>query len=96
MKNQDAFNTFLEKFDALIIAAPVRPNDGQITDVIVRYYNLEPIDESPWITVSERAGKVGATICDGDEFHETPQAAADAFLVECRLRMEEAGVAPAF
>jgi hypothetical protein len=91
-----ALTAFLTTFDKLIGGLPVRPDDGVLNDSVIRYYRLEPINESPWIHITERKGRLVAEVCGDGVFHESPEATAAAFTVECRTRMEEANVEPAF
>ncbi len=92
---------FIQRLDALAIPAmPIKGAEtnsrGRETD---RYYRLEVdgLVESPWVTVTENADSITATISgDSSVMIETPEEAFEALKNDCRSRLADAGIEPAF
>ena len=61
-----------------------------------RYYNVQPVPVSVWISCEEFGGEVSATVCNDEGVMTCPEKVADGLVQEARWRLEEAGVKPAF
>ena len=92
---------FIERLDTLAIPAmPVKGDEmNSRAGMTVRYYHLEVGDfvESPWVTVTEHAGSITATVSGADDVVLlTPEQAFGALKADCRARLSDAGIDPAF
>ena len=92
---------FIERLDALAFwSLPLKGGETLTrTKSLVRYFRLEVYSfvESPWVTITEQADAITATL-NGDETRicETPEEAFEALRNDCRSRLSEAGITPAF
>lgn len=92
---------FLERLEALAyFHLPLQPGESHHgSGHSTQYYRLEfdGFAESPWVTVSEHADSITATI-SGDESRTllTPEDAFEALKGDCRARLTDAGLEPAF
>lgn len=92
---------FRSRLDSLAIAAmPVKGDESlERGSRLVRYFRLEVEDflETPWVTIIEREDDIIATVCDNESLIlETPEEAFEALRDECRSRLTDAGITPAF
>jgi len=91
---------FMAAVDQLATAAlPLERFEGSIgVDHITQYWRLSPIGEAPWVVVTrESDGKVTATVSgDPSRVATTPKATVRLLTQDCRSRLKEAGVKPAF
>lgn len=91
---------FIKKVDALAVPAmPIKADStNYFHDSATHYYKLEFDDfcESPWIEVYFKKNKVIARISGGKIEYKTPQAAFKALRRDCRSRLIDAGITPAF
>lgn len=96
-----SISEFIERLDALAIAhLPVKGDETRSgSNHATRYYRLEVDDlvESPWVTVTEFANSITATVSGHDDtVLETPEEACEVLKLDCRSRLSEAGIEPAF
>lgn len=88
---------FLAELEAQAVFLPLKGTESTLGhDFIVRYWNLDPINEAPWVEIVRKEGVITATISGGDRKAHTPKAALKLLREDCRWRLKDAGVDPAF
>ena len=94
---------FIERLDRLVIFyLPVKANEMRFSNsdrTVDRYYRLDvgSFKECPWVTITEHADSFTATV-SGDEgrVFNSPEETFEALKVDCRERLADSGITPAF
>lgn len=92
---------FIERLDRLAFwSLPLKGDESHSRSMrLTQYYRMEAegVVFSPWVDVIERADCIVATVSGNDgKVFEPPEEAFEAIRADCRERLRDVGIEPAF